>query len=93
MTDEGTIKSQAFYRIGLDGSVTSVTDCHQMFNGVYSTFDGNNKFGLKSNSGTTLISKKCDSISCVDYFFKDGKVFTTKVATVENGRGVIYELK
>ena len=93
MTEEGTIKSQAFYRIAMDGTVTHVSDCYQMFNGVYSTFDDTGKFGLKSNSGTVLIAKKCDKISCVDYFFKDGKVFTTKVATVENGRGVIYELK
>lgn len=89
--ENGAIKSQAFYRISLDGSVSLVKDCYQMFNGVYSTHD-NGKFGLKSNSGVTLISNKCEKVSCVDYFFKNGKVFSTKVATVENGRGVIYEL-
>ena len=100
MTDEGTIKTQAFYRISMDGTVTSITDCHQMFNGVYVTRYTETdelgketiRFGLKTNAGTTLIPNICDEVSCTDYFFKDGKVFTTKVATVENGAGVIYEL-
>lgn len=100
MTDGGTIKSQAFYRISLDGSVTSLSDCYQMYNGVYVTkYVGTDalgnqtqKFGLKSNSGSTLIPNICEQVSCTDYFFKDGKTFTTKVATVENGGGVIYEL-
>ena len=100
MTEEGTIKTQAFYRIALDGSVSSITDCHQMFNGVYVTryveTDAQDnktiKYGLKTNSGITLIPNVCEEVSCTDYFFKEGKVFTTKVATIENGAGVIYEL-
>ncbi|MBR2481195.1 MAG: hypothetical protein IKB56_07825 [Clostridia bacterium] len=99
-TDEGTIETQAFYRIGLDGTVTSIPDCYQMFNGVYVTryvetdeLDNKTiKFGLKTNSGTVLIPNICEEVSCTDYFFKDDKVFTTRVATVENGAGVIYEL-
>ncbi|MBQ9114464.1 MAG: hypothetical protein IJY07_00855, partial [Clostridia bacterium] len=92
LNENGSIKSQAFYRVALDGTVTSLNDCYQMFNGTYSTFSGG-KFGLKSNSGLTLIANKCEKVSCVDYFFRDGKVFNTVVATVEGGRGVIYELK
>lgn len=101
MTEGGTIKSQAFYRISLDGTVTSISDCYQMYNGVYvtrySSVDSLGKetirFGLKSNSGTVLLPNTCEQVSCSDYFFKDGKTFLTKVATVENGAGVIYELK
>ena len=71
-----------------------------MFNGVYVTryvetdeLDNKTiKFGLKTNSGTVLIPNICEEVSCTDYFFKDDKVFTTRVATVENGAGVIYEL-
>ncbi|MBQ8178778.1 MAG: hypothetical protein IJ033_06285 [Clostridia bacterium] len=92
LNENGSIKSQAFYRISLDGTVTSIDDCYQMFNGTYSTFSGG-KFGLKSNAGTTLIANKCEKVSCVDYFFRDGKVFNTVVATVEGNRGVIYELR
>ncbi len=92
MTTEGTVESQRFYRISLSGEKTLIMDCYQMFNGVYSTFDSDGKFGLKSNDGTVLIPNKCELVSCTDYFFKDGKVFTTKVATVENGGGVIYAL-
>ncbi len=101
MTEGGTIKSQAFYRIGMDGSTTSIPDCYQMYNGVYvtrySSVDSLGKetirFGLKTNAGTVLIPNSCEQVSCTDYFFRDGKTFITKVATVENGRGVIYELK
>ena len=100
LTDEGTIETQAFYRISMDGTVTSIKDCHQMYNGVYATRyvetnalgEKTIKYGLKTNSGTELIPNVCDEVSCTDYFFKDGKTFTTKVATVENGAGVIYEL-
>lgn len=102
LTEEGTIKTQAFYRISLlDGSATSITDCYQMYNGVYVTRYvetdslGNEtiKYGLKTNSGATLIPNVCEQVSCTDFFFKEGKTFTTKVATVENGAGVIYELR
>ncbi len=93
MTTEGTVESQRFFRISRDGTRELIMDCYQMFNGVYSTYDATSKrFGLKSNSGAILISNKCEWVSCADYFFRDGKVFTTKVATVENGGGVIYEL-
>ncbi len=92
LNDDGTIKEQAFYRISMDGAVTHVDDCYQMFNGVYSTHGGG-KFGLKSNSGATLIANKCEKVSCVDYYFSNGRVFNTVVATVEGGCGVIYELR
>ncbi|MBO7156889.1 MAG: hypothetical protein J6V83_05755 [Clostridia bacterium] len=87
----GAIKSQAFFRIGLDGSVTSVTDCYQMLNGTYISFS-NKQYGLKSNAGFQLIPNKCSKVSALDYFFKDGKTFYTVIATEENGAGVLYAL-
>ncbi len=93
-SDQSRITKQAFYRIGKDGSVTSIPDCYVMCNGVYVTRNSDNKYGLKANSGTELIPTVCESVSCTDYMLtSDGKVFRTYVATVEDGRGVIYELR
>lgn len=89
---DGNITEQAFYRISKDGSVTSVPECYRICNGVYVTRNSQNKYGLCSNDGSVLLSNKCESVSTVDYCFKDGKTFYTVVATVENGCGVIYEL-
>ncbi|MBR2349600.1 MAG: hypothetical protein IKA77_03165 [Clostridia bacterium] len=89
--EDGSIKTQAFYRIAMDGTVTSVTDCYQMLNGTYISFS-DKKYGLKSNAGFQLIPNKCERVSAVDYFFKDGKTFYTVIATEENGAGVIYAL-
>lgn len=89
---DGNISEQAFYRISKDGTVTSVTDCYRICNGVYVTRNSQGKFGLCANDGSPLLSNKCESVSTVDYCFKDGKTFYTVVATVENGCGVIYEL-
>ncbi len=89
---DGSIEEQAFYRVGLDGSVTSIPDCYRMCNGVYVTRNSQGKFGLCANDGAVLLGNKCEEVSTVDYCFKDGKTFYTVVATVENGCGVIYEL-
>ena len=91
---DGSILSQAFYRVAKDGTVTSIPECYQMRNGTYVTYNADRgKYGLNSNSGKVLISAECDSVSTVDYMYADGKVFAASYAvTVENGRGVLYEL-
>ncbi len=90
--DYSYIKSQAFFRIGKDGSVTSIPDCYIMCNGVYITRTEDGHYGLKANSGTELIPATCELVSCTDYLLSEGKTFKTYVATVEDGRGVIYVL-
>ena len=91
---DGSILSQAFYRVAKDGTVTNIPECYQMRNGTYITYNSSlKKYGLNSNSGKVLISAECDSVSTVDYMYANGKVFAASYAvTVENGRGVLYEL-
>lgn len=92
-SSDGTyITKQAFYRVGKDGSVTAIPDCYIMCNGVYITRTEDGKYGLKSNSGQELIPPACELVSCTDFILSDGKTFKTYVATVEDGRGVIYGL-
>lgn len=96
-TDENGITSQAFFRLGKDGSKVSIPDCYQMRNGTYITRVGegeNSKFGLKNNAGKELLSATNQSVSTFDYMYRDGKVFYKCYAAVVNeyGRGILYAI-
>jgi len=96
-TDENGITSQAFFRLGKDGSKVSIPDCYQMRNGTYITRAGegeNSKFGLKNNAGKELLSATNQSVSTFDYMYRDGKVFYKCYAAVVNeyGRGILYAI-
>lgn len=94
---DGSVASQAFYRIGADGSETPIPDCYQMRNGCYITRAGegaNARFGLKSNDGKELLSASFKSVSTFDYMYANGKVFSKCYAAAINeyGRGILYVL-
>lgn len=80
-----------YYRADKVGNVTRVYNVFSAHNGVYVTKE-NGAYALYANDGTQLITARCDSISVVDSFFEDGKYIKTTIATVENGRSIIYTL-
>lgn len=91
--EDGSVSQQAFFRVAKDGKTEPIPECYQMRNGTYITRNSAGKYGLNSNSGAVLISANCDEVSTVDRMYADGKVFASSYAvTVENGRGVLYEL-
>ena len=97
LTDSGSIKTQAFFRIGKDGSAVSIPDCYQMRNGTYVTRTGEGdsaKYGLKSNDGKELIAATNLQVSTFDCMYYHGKVFSECYAAVVNeyGRGILYAI-
>lgn len=91
VTNADNTYSFEYYRADKVGNVTRIYNVFSAHNGVYVTKE-NGAYGLYANDGTQLITARCDSISVVDSFFEDGKYIKTTVATVENGRSIIYTL-
>ena len=82
-----------YYRIDKEGNEVRLDDVLAVKNGVYITADSQNRVGLKTYAGQTLLANEYDSIDVMETFLTDGKFQKSVVAAVKNNRGYIFELE
>ncbi|MDR0696889.1 MAG: hypothetical protein LBF68_05050 [Christensenellaceae bacterium] len=89
--------ARSFYKINKNGAEELLEDVYILRNGVYVTYVGegdDTRYGLKANSGKVLIENRCTSVSTIDTFLTDdGYYISSVVVTIQEGLGVIYQLK